>query len=213
MGTAASPVERGEKIERILDNLRRVVQVLYGHSRSVERASRVTSAQAWLITTLSGEGPCRISDLAHAMHLDPSVVVRIVGRLEGVGLLVRTVSSHGHGIARIALTHVGRMLSSRIPPIPQERILMGLSKAPLYQLRIVSEGLDSLARILGTSRVPPAFFSTPSQTCRQAAAPTEVGWRANFRRVIRHSKSGGRHEHGRRTVGKGKDRDPENIRS
>ena len=158
MGTAAFPDERGDEIERILDNLRRVVQVLYGHSRSVDREFRLDSPQAWLITMLSGAGPCRISDLARAMHLEHSTVVRIVGRLEGPGLVVRTVSSHGQGIT---LTHMGRKLASRIPPIPQERILKGLSEIPLSRLRAVSEGLDSLARMLGASEASPRLFFAP----------------------------------------------------
>ena len=72
MGAAESRDERRDEVDQALDNLRRVVRVLYGHSRRMELLARLTSAQAWLITTLSRKQPAKVSDLARAMHLSPS---------------------------------------------------------------------------------------------------------------------------------------------
>jgi DNA-binding MarR family transcriptional regulator len=161
MGTAESPYGRGDEIDQVLDNLRRVVHVLYGHSRRVERLARLTSAQAWLITTLSRMESTRISDLARAMHLCPSAVVRIVGRLEDRGLVVRTRSSDDHGTTKVALTHVGTKLAGRIPAIPQDLLLKGLSEIPPDRLRAVSDVLESLARLLGARELTPRLFFAP----------------------------------------------------
>lgn len=161
MGTAAYREERGDEVDRVLDDLRRVVHVLYGHSRRVERLARLTSAQAWLITTLSRMETARISDLAHAMHLSPSAVVRIVGRLEERGLVTRTVPSDDQGIVKVTLTHVGRKLSGRIPEIPQEILVKGLSEIPAVQLRAISENLESLTRMLGAGEATPRLFFAP----------------------------------------------------
>ncbi|HLO09287.1 MAG TPA: hypothetical protein VK303_01210, partial [Desulfobacteria bacterium] len=63
MRAAESRDERGDEVERILDNLRRIIHVLYGHSRRMERLARLTSPQAWMITTLSRmEKPAKVSD-------------------------------------------------------------------------------------------------------------------------------------------------------
>jgi DNA-binding MarR family transcriptional regulator len=158
MGAAESPDERRDEIDQVLDNLRRIVRVLYGHSRRVESLARLTSAQAWLITTLSREKLAKISDLARAMHLSPLAVVRIVGRLEERGLVVRTRSLNDYGIAKVALTHVGMKLAGRIPANPQELLLKGLSEIPLERRHAVSEGLESLARILGAKEMTPSLF-------------------------------------------------------
>jgi DNA-binding MarR family transcriptional regulator len=72
MGAAESRDERRDEVDQALDNLRRVVRVLYGHSRRMELLARLTSAQAWLIMTLSRKQPAKVSDLARAMHLSPS---------------------------------------------------------------------------------------------------------------------------------------------
>lgn len=161
MITAESRDEREDEAERILDNLRRIIHVLYGHSRRMERLARLTSAQAWLITTLSRMDPTRISDLAQAMHLSPSAVVRIVGRLEERGLVARTRPSNDQGIVKVTLTHVGMKLAGRIPAIPQELLLKGLSEIPPDRLRTISEDLESLTRILGAGEATPRLFFAP----------------------------------------------------
>lgn len=163
MDAAKSTVERGDEVDqvdKVLDCLRRVVHVLYGHSRRVERLAGLTSAQAWLITLLSKEEPARISDLSRDMHLTPSAVVRIVGRLEERGLIVRTGSSNGHGV-KVAMTHLGRKVAGRIPAIPQELLLKGLSEIPAQRLRAISESLETLTRILGAREVSPLLFFAP----------------------------------------------------
>jgi DNA-binding MarR family transcriptional regulator len=161
MGAAESLDERRDEVDQVLDNLRRVVHVLYGHSRRVELLARLTSAQAWLITTLSREKPAKVSDLARAMRLSPSAVVRIVGRLEERGLVVRARSSSDHGIVKVALTHVGMKLAGRIPAIPQELLLKGLSEISPERRRAVSEGLESLVGILGARELTPRLFFAP----------------------------------------------------
>jgi DNA-binding MarR family transcriptional regulator len=158
MGTAESPDERRDEIDRVLDNLRRIVRVMYGNSRRMELLARLTSAQSWLITTLSREKPARISDLARAMHLSPSAVVRIVVRLEERGLVARTRPSNDHGVVKVTLTHVGTMLAGRIPAIPQDPLLKGLSEIPPERLRAISEGVESLTRILGAEEMTPSLF-------------------------------------------------------
>lgn len=161
MGAAKSTDERECEVDQVLDNLRRVVHVLYGHSRSLERLAGLTSAQAWLIATLSRMETPKISDLARAMRLFPSAVVRIVVRLEERGLVVRTRSSNDYSIVRVAMTHVGMKLAERIPLIPQELLLKGLSEIPLGRLRVVSEGLESLVGILGAGDLTPRLFFAP----------------------------------------------------
>jgi DNA-binding MarR family transcriptional regulator len=161
MGAAKSSYERKDEVDQALDNLRRIVHLLYGHSRRMERLAELTSAQAWLITTLSRMETTRVSDLARAMHLNLPAVVRIVGRLEARGLVVRIRSSNDHGIIKVALTHVGMKLAGIIPAIPQELLLKGLSELPPDRLRAVSEVLESLVRILGADELTPRLFFAP----------------------------------------------------
>jgi DNA-binding MarR family transcriptional regulator len=161
MGAEESLDHRGDEVDQVLDNLRRVVHVLYGHSRRVERLARLTSAQAWLIATLARMETTKVSDLARAMRLYPSAVVRIVGRLEDRGLVVRTRSSSERGAIKVTLTHVGKKLAGRIPAIPQELLMKGLSEIPPDRLRPVTEVLEFLVGVLGAGELTPRLFFAP----------------------------------------------------
>lgn len=161
MGTVKSPYGRAHDIDRALDDLRRIVHMLYSHSCRMDRLAGLTSPQAWLIATLSGMVTAKVSDLARAMHLNPSTVVRIVDQLEEHGLVVRTRSSSARGTVKLALTHAGMKLAGRMPPAPQELLLKGLSKIPPDRLRAVSEVLESLVRILGAEELSPRLFFAP----------------------------------------------------
>ena len=161
MGAAESQEDRGDEVDQVLDNLRRVVSVLYAHARRAEMLARLTSAQAWLITTLSREKTAKVSDLARTMHLSPSAVVRIVGRLEERGLVARIRPSNDQGIVKVTLTHVGRKMAGRIPAIPQDLLLKGLSEIPQDRLRTISENLEALTRILGAGEATPRLFFAP----------------------------------------------------
>src|SRR5512143_2557187 len=161
MRAAGSLDERNDQVERVLDNLRRIIHVLYGHSRRMERLAKLTSPQAWMITTLSRMDPVRISELAHSMHLSPAAVVRIVGRLEERGLVASTRPSNDPESVKVTLTHVGMKLAGRIPAIPQDLLLKGLSKVRPNRLRTISENLESLTRILGAGEATPRLFFAP----------------------------------------------------
>jgi DNA-binding MarR family transcriptional regulator len=161
MGRTGRATAHAEAPEQILDDLRRIVHVLYGHSRRVERMARLTSAQAWLLTSLAKMEPTTVSGLSRSLRLSPSAVVRILGRLEERGLVVRTRSSDGRDVSKVVLTHVGTKLSEKIPAVPQGLLLKGLSEIPPKRLRTVSEGLGCLAEILGAGNVTPRLFFAP----------------------------------------------------
>jgi hypothetical protein len=95
------------------------------------------------------------------MHLRPSAVVRIVTRLEDRGLVTCLRPSNDQRIVKVTMTHVGRKLAGRIPAIPQELLLKGLSEIPPNRLRGISENLDSLTRILGAEEATPRLFFAP----------------------------------------------------
>lgn len=61
----------------------------------------------------------------------------------------------------MALTHVGMKLAGRIPAIPQELLLKGLSEISPERRRAVSEGLESLVGILGARELTPRLFFAP----------------------------------------------------
>ena len=60
--------EKSQQIAEIIDNLRRVFQVVHGQSKKAERETGLTSPQLWTIKVISEAGSIRVSDLARRIR-------------------------------------------------------------------------------------------------------------------------------------------------
>lgn len=152
---------RDAAIANVLDNLRRVFQVVNGYSKRAERVWGLTAPQLWAVKVLSESEPVRVSDLARRMYLHPSTVVGILDRLESRGIASRTRSREDRRVVTAALTRKGRGLVAKVPEVSRGLLLGGLEEVSDRDLKVVSEGLDVVVRILGARRVPPRLLFSP----------------------------------------------------
>jgi DNA-binding MarR family transcriptional regulator len=145
-------------IKEILDNLRRVFQVVHGYSKRAERVAGLTGPQLWALKVLSESAPIRVSDLARRMYLQPPTVVGILDRLEQQGQVKRTRLAEDHRVVEVSLTEKGKGTLSKVPQVAQGLLLTGLKGLDVKQLETVSEGLELLVGILGARNTPPQLL-------------------------------------------------------
>jgi DNA-binding MarR family transcriptional regulator len=67
-----------------------------------------------VLATAVREGPVRITDLAELEGLNPTMLSRIVGKLEAAGLVGRTPDPSDGRVAVLAATRKGRDLVGRV---------------------------------------------------------------------------------------------------
>jgi len=180
------PTTAGEKdpwIAEILDNLRRVFQVVHGYSKRAERVAGFTGPQLWAMKVLAESAPIRVSDLARRMYLRPPTVVGILDRLERQGQVVRTRSKEDNRVVVVTLTAKGDRTVSKVPAVAQGLLLTGLKELDQNKLQTVSEGLELLVGILGAHSLPPqlllsgevnapAYSRRSRNPCKKAARNT-----------------------------------------
>ncbi|MDH4162631.1 MAG: MarR family transcriptional regulator [Nitrospirota bacterium] len=145
----------------IIDNLRRVFQVVNEHSKKAEKSSGITGPQLWAIKTISEKAPIRVSDLAHQMYLHPATVVGILDRLEARELVTRTRSSTDRRVVTIDLSEKGKELVRRAPEVAQGLLVAGLEKLSREKRKVIGEGLRYLVDILGVQEIPPKLMRSP----------------------------------------------------
>ncbi len=162
---------RGVAIAGVLDNLRRVFQVVHGYSKRAERAGGLTGPQLWAVRVLSECGPVRVSELARRMYLHPSTVVGILDRLETRDLAERTRSREDRRVVTVELTRKGKQLVSRVPEVAQGVLLTGLERLSSRDLRDLADALEVLVKILGAHRVPPRLLFSSELNVPKAPAP------------------------------------------
>ncbi len=148
-------------ISEIMDNIRRVFQVVNDKSKEAERETGITGPQLWAIKVIGELGTVRVSDLAARMYLNPSTVVGILNRLESRGFVRRNRSDDDRRVVKVQLTDVGKELLVRAPEVASGLLVSGLETLTLKELNNIEAGLDTLVSILGAQKLPPRLTLSP----------------------------------------------------
>ncbi len=152
---------RDEMMAEIIDNLRRVFQVVNEHSKKAEHATGLTGPQLWAIKTIAQDAPIMVSELARRMYLHPATVVGIIDRLEIRGLVVRVRSQEDRRVVRVELTARGEDLVKGSPQVAQGLLVSGLERLKTANLKTLAASLDQLVEILGAQGIPPQLILSP----------------------------------------------------
>lgn len=145
-------------VSDIIDNLRRVFQVVNEQSKRAEHETGLTGPQLWAIKVIAESESIKVSDLARKMYLHPATVVGIIDRLELRGMVVRTRSTKDRRVVEIALTDLGNEKVAQSPEVAQGLLVRGLETLSDKKLANISDGLEQLVKILGAQKIPPQLI-------------------------------------------------------
>ena len=166
-----------DKVAEIIDNLRRVFQVVNGQSKKAERETGLTGPQLWAIKVIAKESPIMVSDIARRMYLHPATVVGILDRLELQGLVTRVRSLTDRRIVHVELTAKGHALVNKSPEVATGTLVAGLEKLSVIELKGISGGMERIVKILGAEGIPPQLIHSPGvNTPSQKTVPPERVW-------------------------------------
>jgi MarR family transcriptional regulator, organic hydroperoxide resistance regulator len=150
--------ENDQRVADIIDNIRRVFQVVNEHSKKAEKDTGITGPQLWAIKTIGEFAPIKGAELARRIYLHPTTIVGILDRLEARELVMRTRSKVDRRIVEIELTELGKTLVASAPEVAQGMLVRGLEKLPQENLLRISDGLAELVRILGADEIAPRLI-------------------------------------------------------
>ena len=153
--------KRSDTVGEIIDNLRRVFQVVNEQSKKAEHETGLTGPQLWAIKTIAQEAPIMVSEIARRMYLHPATVVGILDRLEKQSLVIRVRSTEDRRVVRVELTAQGRALVKKSPEVAQGLLVAGLEKLSSNKLESIALALDQMADILGAQNIPPQLILSP----------------------------------------------------
>jgi DNA-binding MarR family transcriptional regulator len=145
-------------VAEIIDDIRRIFQVLTEQSKRIETETSLTGPQLWVVKMLEESSPMKVSDLARRMYLNPATMVGLLDRLEAKGLVRRARSEQDRRVVLIDLTDQGRELVGRSPEVAQSLLVKGLESTSEQKLSNLSDGLEHIVKILGAQENPPQLI-------------------------------------------------------
>ncbi len=155
--------KKSDVVAEIMDNLRRVFQVVNEQSKRAEHEIGLTGPQLWAIKIIAQKAPIMVSEIARHMYLHPPTVVGILDRLGKQGLVVRTRSAEDRRVVKVELTRQGQALIKKAPEVAQGLLVSGLEKLAFNKLKNIARTLDQMAKILGAQNIPPKLFLTSKE--------------------------------------------------
>lgn len=144
-----------ETITSIMDNIRRVFQILNEQSQRIRQQTGLTGPQLWAIGVIYEQGPVNISNIARRMYLHPTTVVGIVDRLEARALVSRNRSKEDRRVIWVELTREGRELVQSVPEVVHGLLGAKLEGLSPKELAEINEGIGHLVKIFGVGGVSP----------------------------------------------------------
>lgn len=145
-------------ISNIIDNLRRVFQILNEQSKKIKRETGLTGPQLWAIKTIYENSPVKVSDLAGRLYLHPATVIGIIDRLEKQDFVKRRRSKDDRRVVWIELTDKGNALVKSAPEVAQGLLVEGLEGISANQLSEMDGAMKLMVKIFGAQKTPPRLI-------------------------------------------------------
>lgn len=142
-------------IDNIMDNIRRVFQILNEQSQRIKQETGLTGSQLWAIRIIHQHGPINISGIAKRMYLHQTTVLGIIDRLEARGLVARNKSKEDRRITWVELTQGSNKLVTSVPVVVQGLLGVSLEGISLNDLAKIDEGISLLVKIFGVQEILP----------------------------------------------------------
>ncbi|HEX8305936.1 MAG TPA: MarR family transcriptional regulator [Jatrophihabitans sp.] len=163
----------GEDVDRLRIALARIARLV---DRQVS-GDGMTRTQLSVLGTIARLGPLGIGELADIEGLNPTMLSRVLGKLEADGLVVRSAAVDDRRAVRVSTTPAGRSLQQRLRRQRSQLLaarLTGLPAEQASQLLAALPALETLAEQLTRPQPakPQASKAQPGKALATDSQPT-----------------------------------------
>ncbi|MFP8967910.1 MarR family winged helix-turn-helix transcriptional regulator [Pokkaliibacter sp. CJK22405] len=144
--------------DQVLITLRRIIQAIDIHSRSLKKQSGLTTPQLLIMQAISKLGVVPIRALATQVNLSQATVTTIIDRLEAHGLVSRERSQEDKRKVHALLTEQGREVLAQAPEPMQAHFIKRFKELPDWEKGMLVASLQRLASLMNAPDVDDAFL-------------------------------------------------------
>jgi DNA-binding MarR family transcriptional regulator len=167
MGSHISGPAAGQS-RRVLDSIRRIVQILRESSREAEKRG-LSGPQLFILRTLAETPGLSLNQLAERTRTHQSSVSVVVARLVEQGLVARSTAAGDARRAELRLSLEGLQRIRSAPRTAQERLVAAVDALPRASRMRLASVLDALVRELDVGdEHPEMFFHDSARRARKA---------------------------------------------
>ena len=128
--------------------LRRAVVRLARQLNTSATDEGLTPTQASVLGLIVGRGPVSPSELAQAEHLNPTMLSRVIGRLEELELISRSPGSEDARSFALSVTRAGKRVHERIKAQRSAVLADGVEALPAPSQAVLERALPVLEQLV-----------------------------------------------------------------
>jgi len=141
-------LEKNSRSHAVTQQLRIVFKAMQAHSKTVEKACGLSSAQLWMLYEVAQTPGLKVSQLATLLSIHASTCSNMLDKLERKDLISRDRSKTDQRSVHLYVTEAGKELLTKAPSPPQGKLSEALERLGEEQLSSLESGLGSLIATL-----------------------------------------------------------------
>jgi DNA-binding MarR family transcriptional regulator len=146
-------IRRQALSNEVLISLRRIMQAIDLHSKSLNKKYGITGPQLVILRELSEHKEISVGKLAQAVSLGQATVTGVLNRLEKRGLIIRRRSEKDQRRVLIRSTETCKKLLDEAPPPLQETFLSQFEKLHNWEQHMVLSSLQRMVVMMGAKAI------------------------------------------------------------
>jgi DNA-binding MarR family transcriptional regulator len=144
--------EPTERERQLAENLRVTLGRLNRSLRLTQAQKDLSSSQREVLMAIARAGSLRLSDLAREEGLNPTMLSRIVAKLEAAGMVTRACDPHDARIIHLSATPEALALRETIRNERTDALLYALGRLSKEEKKALSDATPALENIVATLR-------------------------------------------------------------
>lgn len=153
--------EINSRSHAVTQQLRIVFKAMQAHSKTVEKACGLSSAQLWMLYEVAQTPGLKVSQLATLLSIHASTCSNMLDKLERKDLISRDRSKTDQRSVHLYVTEAGKELLTKAPSPPQGKLSEALERLGEEQLTSLESGLGSLIATLNLKDDKAGFTPIP----------------------------------------------------
>jgi DNA-binding MarR family transcriptional regulator len=141
-----------ERERQLAENLRVTLGRLNRSLRLTQAQKDLSSSQREVLMAIARAGTLRLSDLAREEGLNPTMLSRIVAKLEAAGMVTRACDPKDARVIHLAATPQALALRETIRSERTDALLFALSQLSKEEKTALSDATPALENIVATLR-------------------------------------------------------------
>jgi len=158
--TATFPAEHNQG-EEVLICLRKIMQAIALHSRSLVKQVGLTGPQLIFLKTVAKHEIISVGEIAKAISLSQATVTGILERLVKRGLVSRQRSDQDKRRVLIRITPAGDQILTQAPPLMQASFLKHLDRLDDWEQTMILSVLQRIVSMMGADTLTVAPILSP----------------------------------------------------